>query len=518
MINKKKIAVSAGSSIAQIIVSGIATFVLFRLILETIGADKLGIWSLVIAASSMVQVGNMGMSGSIVKHVADCDATGDKDKMSVVIQTTVISIALFTFVLILGAYPAAKMYFSFTLQAGVYQDAIEILPIALLAFLVMMVAGIYQGAMYGCQLIVHRNIILVIDSILYLALCVLLMPRYGLVGLAYARLGQNSFTLLITVVLLRRYVPQLPMLPFHWSKAQFKEMLGYAANFQLISLLVMFSDPITKGFLSKYGNISMVGYYEIANRILQIFRSLLVSANQVLVPTFARLEKLEPEKVSSAYLISYQIVYYLTIPAFCLLAISAPLLSEVLIGRHEPFFIWSMIALCLGWLINTLSVPAYFATMGSGEMKANVVSHVIMTSMNLLLIFVLGYLWGGIGVVLAWSVALASGGIIMNILYFRANNIAVRNVIPEASRWLTLMCLIGLVATYSIWGYFHGIELKLVNGLALTNTWARFMLSGVMVLVFAAMIGLPIWVHPLRRKLYEMAIFGRATKVVEGSP
>ena len=78
-----------------------------------------------------------------MRHVADCDATGDKEKMSVVIQTTVISIALFTLALILGAYPAAKMYFSFTLKAGVYHAAIEILPITLLAFFVVMVAGIY---------------------------------------------------------------------------------------------------------------------------------------------------------------------------------------------------------------------------------------------------------------------------------------------------------------------------------------------------------------------------------------
>ena len=511
MIDKKKIAVSAGSSIVQTVVAGFTTFILFKFILATIGAEKLGIWSLVIAASSTVQVANLGMSGSIVKYVADCDALEDKQGMSVVIQTTVISIALLAFALIFGAYPAIKAYLDFALNADLYRDAMEILPIAMLAFLIMMVAGIYQGALYGCQLIVHRNMILISDSISYLVLCLILMPGYGLLGLAYARLAQNCLTLLFSVVLLRRYVPQLPLFPLHWSKARFRHMFAYAANFQFISVLVMLSDPITKGFLSKYGNVSMGGYYEIANRMVQIFRALLVNANQVLVPTFARLEKLDPGKVSSAYIASYQIVFYLTIPGLSLLAISAPLISEILIGRHEPFFVWSTIVLCAGWLINTLSVPAYFATMGTGHMKGNVISHVAMTAMNVLLIYAFGNLWGGIGIVLAWSVAVASGGIIMNIMHYRAYKIAWRNIVPEASRLLTVLCLFGLAVAYGIWRQLPRIESSLMNEWAWTNTWASVMASGVMVVIFAAIIGMPMWAHPLRHKLCALIGSGRST-------
>ena len=45
VIDKKKIAISAGSSIVQTVVAGITTFILFKLILATIGSEKLGIWS-----------------------------------------------------------------------------------------------------------------------------------------------------------------------------------------------------------------------------------------------------------------------------------------------------------------------------------------------------------------------------------------------------------------------------------------------------------------------------------------
>lgn len=503
---------SASSSLMQTVVSGLTTFILFKFILATIGPDKLGIWSLVIAASSTVQIANLGMSGSIVKYVADYEASGDKKGMSVVIQTTVISIALATLALIAGAYPVVKAYLDFALDIHLYREAMEILPIAMLAFLVTMVAGIYQGALYGCQLIVHRNVILMTDSLSYLALCILLLPHYGLLGLAYARLAQNCLTLLFSMVLLRRYVPHLPVLPTHWSKAHFKEMFAYASNFQIIALLVMLSDPITKGFMSRYGNISMVGYYEIANRMVQIFRALLVNANQVLVPTFARLEKLDRENVSKTYVASYQIIFYLTLPGFCLLAISAPLVSELLIGKYEPFFVGSLIVLCAGWLVNTLSVPAYFAAIGTGHMKRNVISHVVMTVLNIVLIYMLGNIWGGMGVAIAWSLAVAMAGIVLNILHYRAYKLGWGNVFPKASRLLSMACLLGLATAYVMWREISIIEFFLMRNLAGSNLWDGFLAPAMMVVMFAALLGVPMWLHPVRRKLWDMIHRSRASR------
>lgn len=503
MIDHKKIATNASSSIVQTIVAGITTFILFKLILLTLGSEKLGIWALVLAVSSMVQVANLGMSGSIVKNVADRDALGDKENMAIVIQTAVISMGLFSLTLIVGAYPLIEAYIHYAINANLFYEAKEILPIAMLAFLVTMVGSIYQGALYGCHLIVQRNWVLMADSVLYLLLSVLLMPRYGLLGLAYARFAQNCFTLMFTLILLKQYIPQLPLLPLNWSKAHFKEMVGFATNFQLISLLVLLSDPITKGFLSKFGTISMVGFYEIANRLVQIFRSLLINANQVLVPQFSRLDKLAPEKISITYINSYRVIYYLAVPGFCLLAASAPLFSELLLGRHESFFIWSTVALCMGWLLNSLAVPAYFASIGTGDMKANVISHVAMTLVNLILIYLVGQIYHGAGVVLAWSSALAIGGIVLNWIYYRSYKISWRGFIPQASYLLTGLCILGLLIDFSILRYLPDIHSLLANG-ALEGTWTRFFVTGAPVMIFAAVVGISMWTHPIRRKLWSL--------------
>ena len=45
---------NAGSSLAQLIVSTISLLVLYRIVLDILGAREFGVWSLVVAATSMV--------------------------------------------------------------------------------------------------------------------------------------------------------------------------------------------------------------------------------------------------------------------------------------------------------------------------------------------------------------------------------------------------------------------------------------------------------------------------------
>jgi O-antigen/teichoic acid export membrane protein len=502
MIDKRRITINAGSSIIQIIVSGVTIFLLYRFLLETIGPAKLGIWTLVLATSSIVQAANLGMTGSIVKHIADYDALDEKRKISLAIQTAVISIALFSLVFVACVFPAAKYYFQFTLEDQFYRDAMQILPLALISFWILMLTSIYQGALYGCQLIAQRNGLLVVDTISHFVICVILAPYYGLLGLAYARVIQNSLTLVATIVLLRRYVQGLPALPCHWNKRLFKEMFAYAVNFQIISLLVMLSDPVTKGFLSKFGNVSMVAYYEMANKLVQLCRSFLVSANQVLVPAFANLNQLDPKKILNTYLVSYQFVFFLAVPGFCLIAISAPLISEIWVGHFEPVFIWSMVLLCGGWLINTLSVPAYYAGIGTGNMRGNVVTHLVMTASNLVLVLIVGRLWEGLGVVGAWVAALALGGGLLNILYYLEHKLNCDNLIPKDSRWLSVLCLLGCLVGFVL----QSPEIKRLVLIIVpaSGSGGRYIMESLTVACFFIVVSLPMWSHPIRKKIMNL--------------
>lgn len=506
MIDKRRLLVNAGSSVVQIFVTGVTLFLLYKYLLEILGAEILGVWSLVLAVGSVSVLANMGFTGSIVKYVASYDAVDDRQKVISAIETSVISIGTVGIVLIGVLYLVSDLYFSFALEEGYRNSAVDILPLALLCFWLMLVTGIYQGALYGCQLIDQRNIVLMVDSVLHLIWCLILSSEYGLIGLAYARLIQNIITLSLSWYLLKRRLPELPLIPVAWERTTFKEMLGYSANFQLITLLVMMSDPITKGFLSKFGSVSMVSYYEMSNKLVQLCRSVIVNANQVLVPSFASLKELEPEKIQAIYLKSNQVVFFLSVPIFCFLLVASPLISQLWIGAYEPSFVFAMMALSLGWMFNTLSVPAYFAGVGTGELKDNVLCHLIMTALNLALIGIIGSLWEGGGVIGAWAISLAIGGFSLNLLYFRRNNIKIGHLIPHDSWLLLILSFLGLGLTYIFWNYQREYQLVVDNFYSeLGSTNGLFFYTS-LILCFSVCVFVPIWIHPIRKGLMGLVL------------
>ncbi|MGB6353953.1 MAG: hypothetical protein WBF21_08250 [Steroidobacteraceae bacterium] len=428
----------------QLFVSTISLFVLYRVVLGIFGARVFGVWSLVMAATSVVGLSNMGLTGAITKHVADSKAAGDLQRLAGLIETSAVSVALLSTLLALAGAPLMKLYLAATLSGDAYRTAMAILPIALVAFCLSMTTSIYQSALYGCHLIVQRNGILIFESLSFLALSIGLASRYGLFGMVYARAVQNLITLVLSAAILKRHVPLLPWIPFRWKKIYFKELIGYALSFQFIALLGMVMDPLTKGMLSRFGSLEMVTYFEMGSRLVGQVRGLVVNANQVLVPTFAEMSRDDTPQVETLFRKSYAVIFYVTVCLFGLLAAGLPLLGLVWLGVDQPIFVKITYILCAGWLVNTLTVPAYFACLGTGDMRAVVRSHLTMSLLNLVLGYSFGKLWGGFGVVAGWAIALGVGGLVMHIGYCWRSNFGLRGLVPPRGISLILFCGLGL--------------------------------------------------------------------------
>jgi O-antigen/teichoic acid export membrane protein len=485
-MQKRRIFINAIVSVVQIVVQGLVLFILYRFLLNTIGAEQFGIWSLVLATTSVTQIASFGLSGSVVKFVAKYLAREETENASKIIQTATISVAIFVGFALLIGYPIAKWILGLVIPDESLPLALPILPYAFLALWIMAVTSIFHGGLDGYQQIDIRNYLLMVGAIIHLFLCFALAPTYGLMGLAYAIIIKNSIILVSSWFLLKKYLRLLPIFPYIWDKRLFKEIIGYGLNFQVISVTAMFYDPITKALLSKFGGLSMVGYYEMANRMVQQFRALIVSANQVLVPAIADLQEKTSGKIQSVYLTSYQLLFYLALPLYSLIIICAPIVSQIWIGHYEGIFVFFATVLSIGWFLNTLNAPAYFAYLGIGNLSWNVVSHIAIALLNAGLGFLLGIFYGGIGVVVALVISLALGSSIIYLSYHIKYKIPLIELLPKASRIILIVCLIGVLTTLIIQNKFT------------VNTMT---LNSISIFIFSIILFIPFWLHPMRRRL-----------------
>ena len=243
---KHQVAKNAVLSIAQIVVSGIVLFILYRYLLDKLGAAQLGIWSLVFATVSVSRISELGLSGSALKFVAQYRAQNNVKKASGVIQTALISIAVFMSLILLIAYPITKWILKQIIPPNELTIALNLLPYALFSLWLTSIAGVIQSSLEGCQRFDLRAYVQMGTHILYLVLAIKLVPRYGLYGVAYAQLFQVLLLLIINWLLLRHLIVRLPIIPLCWSLNLFRETFSYGFHFQVISIAQIVYDPVTK--------------------------------------------------------------------------------------------------------------------------------------------------------------------------------------------------------------------------------------------------------------------------------
>ncbi len=198
MIRKRQLLVNAMVSVGQVIVTGAVYFVLYRFLLDRLGPLEFGVWALVLATTSAAGIANLGMATSAVKFVSQYLARGDRERVALVIQTAAISVAIFLAAVMLAAYPLLQRLLGVLIdEPAQLPAALLILPYALVSFFLTSLAGVFQSSIDGFQRMDLRGIILMGTTIAYLGLCLLMVPSYGLIGLAWAQVLQACLLVMV---------------------------------------------------------------------------------------------------------------------------------------------------------------------------------------------------------------------------------------------------------------------------------------------------------------------------------
>ena len=473
---------NAVASVAQTVVSAGLMFVLYREVLQAVGADGLGVWSVVLASTGAVRIGELGLTGSAVKYAAGRLARGEPDAASRVIETTVLTVAAVIGALALAAYLVLPWLLPLFIPVEGIEAALALLPYACVSFWLAAVAGALQSGLDGCSRIDLRNGIVLVAQVLYVGLGWVLVHDDGLVGLAVAQIVQGGVLSVGAWVLIRRVLPAAPPVPWRWDRPLFREMLGYGLQFQALGVVRMLYEPTTKALLSRYGGLSVAGLYEVATLVVTKVRALLVAAQQALTPEVASLEETNPEEVNRVLAAADRLNWYLSVPVFAAAAAVAPLVAEVMLGDVDVLFVGLSALLSLGWFFNAVTGPAFFVLLGTGQMRGVVWPHVTIGVVNFMAGWALGISMGGVGVVVGWVLALAAGAVHLLWRLGADRGVHVRpptEAIPVA---LTALATLAVGAAAVVWR---------------TASWEAIVVPPAALLLLLG----PLWTSPSRHRL-----------------
>ncbi len=493
MRRKRRVFLNAALSVLQVAVNGGLYLILYRFLYDTIGVEQLGVWSIVLAWTSMNNVASLGLGGSTTYFIPKYLARGERPYVQALIQTGTLTAAATIALGLLLFYPFVRMILGVVIeQEALLPLALAIAPYAFASLWLSATAGLVYASIDGFQRVDLRNLLLMLGAGVFLGAALLLVPERGLVGLAQAQLLQSATVLVTSWLVLRHLLPELPPLPWRWSRRAFSEMIGYSLRFQAITLTQMLFEPLTKSLLAKFGTVSAAGYFEMANRLALQLRAFIVTAHTAIVPTLTNIGETTPALLRGIYETSCRLVAFLLLLLLPLLIALTPLISMLWIGSYEPVFVGFATLLFIGWFGNLVGNPAYIGYMGAGDLRWNARSHLVMALLNGILALALGTLFGGTGVVVGFVVALLTGSLLVAVVYSAEHDFRLALWLAPENLVLGAATLCGMGAVLLLhhwWGTSLDTAVLFAASLAL----------------YALFAGGPLWLHSSRRQLHAWA-------------
>lgn len=452
--SKKRISINIISTILQVLVVGVVYLFLYKFLLESLGIEKLGVWSIILATSSIANLANFGITSGLVKFIADYNAKKNLKDIPKLIFTALVSIIILFLLIVIIIYFFSKVILGFVVEQKYLSLALEILPYSLLCLFINSVGGIFTSTLEGFQKNYVKNFLFLFSSVFLLLSSYYLVPIYQLKGVAIAQVLQ-SVIILVGSLLFVINTSQLAIFnKWNWDYKIFRELINYGAKFQVISVFQMLYEPITKGLISKFGGLAVLGYYEMAARLVNQVRALIVNANQVMVPVVAHTNSTQKENLKELYNKMMSITFFVNVLLISVLLIFTPIISILWIGHWEPIFVFSMLLLSTSIFVNILIGPAYFSCVGEGNLNLILKSQIMIGVLNLILGYVLGYYFSGKGVIVSWAISVAISSFYLFYNYQKEKDIPLTNLFTKYNVILFVVSVLVTIFSFMFYDVF----------------------------------------------------------------
>jgi len=459
---KKLVYSNAFYSIIQVIISGVLLFILYKFLLKTLGSELFGLWALILGLASFSQFADFGFSASLTKFVAKYDSLKDEAKISRLIQTAIVSTAVSSFVVLLALYPLIKFLLLRTVNSGLADITLKIIPLSLISFWFILISNTIESSLDGLQLIRLKNLIIMFYSFLNCTILLTAAIKFGILGLAYSQIISSIIILILNWTFLRKNLKKIPFFPLVWEKKSFKEIINYSITFQASSIIKIFFEPTVKIFLARYNGLSFVSYFELGSKLIIKLRQLIISANYVLVPAYASLKEKSPEKISNIFKKSYYLIFFTSVLLFSGIILFSPLISKVWLGDFNKTFVLYLVFLSVAWFVSTINAPAYFLNLGTGELIWNLFSDIAVMVINISMIIIIGKSISSYGVIISWSLALFIGSFLVSISPISKKYLRFNEFIEKKSLILLVfsICYITIFLTLYLLPFFNNLDAK----------------------------------------------------------
>ena len=403
------------SGVAATIVNSIVLAIAYPVYLHFLGYEKYGVWLVLATVLSFAQLGNLGMGQAVMKLVAE---EYGRDNIEAIQQYVMTAIAILTgagtAILIVILAFKAQIACAFKLTGGNAQMVLWLLPYIGFLSIYVFIVQVLNAALSGLGRMDLANWTQSAGRIAAVTTAGFLL--YGGHGIESLLIGNTlSYVLIhiVSIIFIWRIVRIRFLQIGNLSSRRSKRLLSFGLGLFGGSLMGMLLSPFNKLMLSRYAGVSVIPVYEIAyNGSMQV-RALIEAGLRALMPEISRLganmTRHAKDRISQIYRRAMRLICLFGILMYGgLIIFLTPLLKFWLKQRFVEELPGVFRIMLISTFVSLLSVPSYYTFLGSGMVRYTLISHIILSSINILMVLAIVFIWHKISVeTVSWTILTA---------------------------------------------------------------------------------------------------------------
>lgn len=467
----------------------LVSFGLTPYIIHHIGIERFGIWAIIGVITGYFSLFDFGIGSSFVKYIAEFYTKKDYEKLNQVINTGFIFYSIFAILIISASFLVIHPLLIFLkIPAHLYKEALFVFLLGIILFYIFNALSVFDAIPAGLQRMDITNKVEIAISIPNIAGTIFFLEKgYGLPGLMINNAIILVISSIINISISFRILPQLRFNPWLSRKEMLMMLFGFGSKVQITKVALLVNNTIVKLLTSHFLNLSLVGFYELGQKVVMLMRDNLVLCISAIMPAASEIEaKKDWNMIRQLYIKVSKYFNGIAIPLMTFIFVAAPLIILAWMGREYKISVLVVRLIIPGHLINILTVVGGFIAYGVGKPGITARALVITAILNLITSAVLIIKMGFVGVVIGTSVSLAMGSLIF---------INIFNKYLESSAYLYIKktvlrpMIASLIAALSVWllnrylGLYYLTLNKMINLGLLGLDWVIFMCIYVIIIL-----------------------------------
>jgi len=436
-------------------VAFLSPLVLTPIIISKIGNEDFGIYVLVLGFIGSFGLLDMGISSSFIKFISEHYNKGEKESLREVINTGFLFYFFFSLVIGITAYIFSEKIISLiNIPQQKMNLAFTAFNIALIIFFLSTAFSIFNSVIIALQkMYIGAIASSIVTGVQIIVVLILMLSGFGLISLLIVNLSVCVVSIIITLIIAKKILPEIQITPDFFSRNRFRKMGVFGIQMQISRLASFAAEKYDEFLLGIFTNLTNVTFYNVGNKISSYGRIISLQVAAPIAPASAELSaKGETDKLKQLYIDCTKYLNVISIPIFVYMLVFADKIILAWLGGGYEISAVILRILAAGYLINfIMSAPGNAIIPNTGKPKYQMFEGLIGLSINLLLSYILVKQYGILGAAIGNLVSTIGASAY---LFYKSNNFFGTNIFRLVKDTIFNPVLTSLLCTLLCYGLY----------------------------------------------------------------